>query len=116
MDSTITTERFIFHWPEEFDERAEWEMPMRGCLSYSLIELPDGRRFTLDFYDPVRLRQELEMGRQHGYPCIAEPGLIVVPEVTREWILRALDHLIGQGYFDTQKPLPAVPSSANGAP
>src|SRR5262249_14387129 len=94
METVIKHEQFTFHFPDEWDERAEWEMNARGCLSYSSVELPDGRRFEVDFYDPVRLRQELELGIPRGYPCIAERGMIVVPEVTREAILAAVDYLV----------------------
>ena len=34
------------------------------------------------FYDPVRLQQDLEEEVKAGRPLIAEPGMIVIPEIT----------------------------------
>ncbi len=91
--------------PEGFDERDECEMPLRGCLSNALVELESGEQYAVDFIEPVRLAQDLvEYGRS-GIPCYAEPGLIIIPEVTLSTIQEAVNYLYHQGFFKQFKPV-----------
>jgi hypothetical protein len=57
-------------------------MPLRGYFSGVTVELVDGLRYPVSFYDPVRLRETLETDVRWGNPFFTEPGLVVVPEVT----------------------------------
>jgi hypothetical protein len=68
-------------------------------------ELPGGDRYPLAFYDPGRLSQDLEVEAQSGHPFIGEPGLIVIPEVTRELMECAVARLYDEGYFETLRPV-----------
>lgn len=101
------------HFPEAYDERGEWEVEAKGWLQGVQVELTDGSRFPLFFYDPVRLSQDLEADRKQGRVVMAEPGMVVVPEVTRDGILRAVEQLVRDRYFDHLKPLTAP--AVNGA-
>lgn len=109
---TITTANIAYHFPPEFDERAEYEMTLKGHLWGGEVELADGRRFPVTFFDPVRLSQDLEAAARQGEPAFIEPALVVIPEVTRDGILRTLPELVRQRFFDHLKPV-AVPL-ANG--
>jgi hypothetical protein len=104
---------FVVHLHPDFDERAEFEMTPRGYLSHATVELADGRRYPIHVYDPVRLGQDLESGLKCGEPCIAEAGMIVVPEVTRAHVIRAVEYLVSIGYF--QSLAPSEGSTVNGA-
>ena len=104
---TITTANITYHFPPEFDERAEYEMALKGHLWGGEVELPDGRRFPITFFDPVRLGQDLESAVRHGEPAFVEPALVVIPEVTREGILRTLPVLVRERFFDHLKPVMA---------
>jgi hypothetical protein len=86
-------------------------MALKGHLCGGEVELRDGRRFPITFFDPVRLAQELESMSRRGEPGILETALVVIPEVTRENILRLLPELIRQRFFDHLKPLPAAVGS-----
>lgn len=89
-------------WPEGFDERAAFEITLKGWLS-AQVELEDEDRYTVYFSDPVRLQQDLEENVKLGKPCLAEPGLIVLPEVTVEAIQGAVRFLWEQGFFANLK-------------
>lgn len=102
------------HFPEWYDDRAEWEAEAKGWLPEVQVELADGHRYPVTFFDPVRLGQDLELSSQHGCPVVAETALVVIPEVTRAAILRAAPELIREHFFDHLKPLPAP--AVNGAP
>ena len=104
---TIATPDIAFHFPPDFDERAEYEMTLKGHLCGGEIELPAGRRFPITFFDPVRLSQDLEMTSRRGELAFIEPSLVVISEVTREVILRTLPELMRQRFFDHLKPLAA---------
>jgi hypothetical protein len=95
--------KVIFH--EEFDERSAYEAPLRGYVSHIIVETEDGNRYSVYFSDVVRLQQDLEIGVKHGEPCFAEPGLIVLPEVTVETIHEAVKYLWKQNFFSHLKAL-----------
>jgi hypothetical protein len=100
-----TVEKPLVVFPNWFDERAEVEACAKGWLDYVRVDLPDGSRYQVFFYDPVRLQQDLAEQQKLGQPYLAEPGLIVVPEVTPEAIRKAVDGLWRQGYFCHLKPV-----------
>jgi hypothetical protein len=92
--------RVIF--PEGFDERAAFETPLKGWLK-AQVELEDGGRYAVYFSDPIRLQQDVDEAVKHERPCFAEPGLIVVPEVTVQAIQDAVQFLSKQGFFASLK-------------
>lgn len=92
-------------FPPGFDARWEAEMTDKGYISNVIIRFEDGSRYRVNFIDPVRLGQDLESEAESGSLYLAEPGMIVVPSVTKELIQKAVDGLVTQGFFDTQKPL-----------
>ena len=94
-------------YPPGFDDRRESEMTDKGYLNRVVVRVDTGSRFLLNFIDPVRLAQDLQAENESGSPFFAEPGLVVVPRVTRESIRRAVAGLAGSGFFETQKPLSA---------
>jgi hypothetical protein len=85
-------------WPDDFDERAAFEMPFKGWLN-TFVELDEGYRYSVHFTDPVRLQQDLDEDVNLGKPYFAEPGLIILPEVTVEAIESAVQRLWEQGFF-----------------
>jgi hypothetical protein len=87
----------------DFDERAEFEMPLKGHARV-LIETAPGVRYDVFFMDPVRLKQELEMLGKLGEPCLAESGLVVIPEVTVKAIQQAAPFLVEKKFFAALKP------------
>ncbi len=87
-----------------FDEREAAECQARGYRSHVWAELASGERYPLVFYDPVRLAQDLESEAESGNPFLAEPGLIVLEEVTRENMQAAIDRLAEDGYFVALRP------------
>src|SRR5271166_6440283 len=101
------TKSFTIHFPDWFDDRAAWEAEDKGWLPGVTVELADGSRYPVFFYDPVRLSQDLEVDVSQGRPYAAEPGLIVLPQVTRAAIGEAVRQLVGTGFFDHLRPLPA---------
>ncbi len=93
--------RLVFKYP--FDEAAAYDAEARGYLAYASVELSDGRRYPVVFYDPVRLQQDLEVEADEGRAFIAEPGMIVVPEVTLARMQDAVERLFQAGFFDPFK-------------
>ncbi len=97
---TPSSPRIIF--PEGFDERAAFETPLKGWLN-AQIELEDGCRYAVYFSDPIRLQlrlqHDVDEAVKSARPCFAEPGLIIVPEVTVKAIQDAVQFLWKQGFF-----------------
>jgi hypothetical protein len=88
--------------PTGFDEQAAAETPLKGWLS-AQVELDDGCRYAVYFSDPIRLQQDMDDAVHNGKPCFAEPGLIIVPEVTVQTIQDAVQFLWKQGFFASLK-------------
>lgn len=94
-----------------FDERDAVEVTLRGYRSHVWVEVSDGTRYPLTFFDPTRLLQELRSEEQAGRPFLAEPGLIVLTEVTRERMESAVRTLVDEGFFEPHPPGPVSPPS-----
>ena len=95
--------KLIFESP--FDERAQFEAKSRGYLSHVVVQQSDGSKYPLVFYDSVRLIQDLEYEVSTGRMCIAEIGMIVIPEVTSEYMLIAVKNLTDEGFFKLLRPV-----------
>src|SRR5690349_18666760 len=85
---------------EEFDERLAFEMAQKGWCGIAMVELPEEARVDVFFYDPTRLAQDLQTDAGAGHAYVAEPGLIVIPEVTLPYMEAAVEQLYRQGYFE----------------
>jgi hypothetical protein len=92
----------VFQSP--FDDRAQFEAKARGYLSHVLVEMSDGRRYPVVFYDCVRLAQDLEAEVAEGRACVADAGMIVLPEVSLEHMRAAVQQLVGEGFFERLVP------------
>jgi hypothetical protein len=105
-------------FPEGFDDYA-WEVESKGWLQ-GVIVIIDNHRYSLTFYDPVRLRQDVE-AELNSAPAFFEPNLVIVPAVTRKHIESAVDviaktgrylDLLMEGKDDVRQP--ASPPSSQG--
>jgi hypothetical protein len=85
---------------EKFDERLAFEVSQKGWCGIAAVELPEGGKVDVFFYSPTRLAQDLEADSKAGHPFVAEPGLIVVPDVTLAHMEAAIEQLYRQGYFE----------------
>jgi hypothetical protein len=108
-----TNNEVTISFPEDFDAREEFEMTFRGYLADVMVRLPDGGIYKLTFIDVTRLGQTLEDDTALGRPYYAEPGLVVLPEVTRGAIQRAIDGLRHDAYFQHLKPVKGSDPSMN---
>jgi hypothetical protein len=88
-----------------FDARDEFEAEQKGFIEHVKVTLPDGKNYEICFYDPIRLKQDIERGVAEGHNCIAEPGLIVILTVTRPSMEKAVEELYQAGYFTKLKSL-----------
>jgi hypothetical protein len=84
----------------DFDDLTAWEVEQKGWFECAVVTLPGGLQVPVSFWDPVRLKQDLENALKGGNVCLAEPALIIVPSVTREYMERAVGELFRNGYFD----------------
>ena len=91
-------------FPGSGDERMYIEMSSKGWIS-ATVHLSNGVKYEVYFSDPIRLKQDLEANIQYGKPYFAEPGLIVLPEVTIEAIHAAVNSLVVEGFFTSLLPV-----------
>jgi hypothetical protein len=57
----------------------------------------------LYFSDLIRLQHDVDEAVNSERPCFAEPGLIILPEVTVQAIQEAVQFLWKQGFFASLK-------------
>jgi hypothetical protein len=87
-----------------FDERAQFEAKSRGYLSNVYAQQSDGSMYPVVFYDCIRLAQDLEYEVSTGRMCVADTGMIILPEVTLECMKIAVKKLTDEGYFKQCRP------------
>jgi hypothetical protein len=98
----------------EFTEQDAFEAQSRGYLSHVLADFGGGRLFPLFFYDVERLKQDLEENARHGHAFIADPGMIIVVEITLEAMEQAIDQASREGFFDHLSEITADDLASNG--
>ncbi len=82
---------FSFVLPADFAEY-EWEAEAKGWFSGATMII-SGKRYQLNFYDPVRLSQEIESELERG-DVFFEPNLVVVKSVTGSSMAQAARQLV----------------------
>ena len=85
---------YTFTLPSDFAEY-EWEVTAKGCFSEAQLAV-SGVRYSLNFYDAVRLGQEIDSDLDNG-AMFFEPNLVVVRSVTRVNMERAVERLVQSG-------------------
>jgi len=82
------------NFPQEYEEY-EKEVESKGWFGDATLTYL-GRRYRLNFYDPIRLAQEIESETQSGR-IFFEPNLVIVRSVTRPDMESAVTQLIERG-------------------
>ena len=103
MSTTSLTIKLVF--AREFSERAAFEARDRGYLSHVVVEINGQNLYPVVFYDPIRLQQDLEESARHGRPFVADPGMIVVSDITMDAMQEAVQRLYQEGYFNYLVPV-----------
>jgi hypothetical protein len=88
-----------------FDERTQEESRARGYLSHVKVQLDNGNKYSIVFYDTVRLKQDLEEEVKLGLTFVAEPGMIVLEDITLECMQAAVDRLDQEKFFESFIPV-----------
>ena len=92
---------FSFALPSDFADY-EWEVTAKGCFSEARMTV-SGRHYRLNFYDAVRLGQEIESELGSG-GVFFEPNLVIIRSVTRTDMERAAEHLVQSGQVASLTP------------
>ena len=85
---------YSFALPEGFAEY-EWEVEAKGCFSEARISVLE-KNYRLNFYDPVRLGQEITSEFERG-SIFFEPNLVIIQSVTKINMERAAKILVQSG-------------------
>ncbi len=88
--------RLVF--AHDVDDR---DLAPHGYRGDVVVELADNEAFPVYFYDPDAIREELDGRIRSGFGrFVAEPGLVVIPEITLAEMKSSVLELIEVGYFD----------------
>jgi hypothetical protein len=80
-----------------FDEQ---DLAPHGYKGDVTVELADGESFPVYFYEPDAIREELDARLKSGFgQIVAEPGLVIIPEITLAAMKSSVLELIEIGYF-----------------
>jgi hypothetical protein len=98
--------RLVF--AHDVDDR---DMAPHGYRGDGIVELADGEAFPVYFYEPDAVREELEGRTRSGFGrFVAEPGLVVIPEITLANMKSSVLELLEVGYFNHLRPICAKAS------
>ncbi len=87
------------------------DMAPHGYRGDVVVELADGEGFPVYFYEPDAVREELDARIRSGFgQFVAEPGLVVIPEITLAAMKSSVLELIEVGYFSHLRPVCAKAS------
>lgn len=88
-----------------FDECDQIEAKDSGYRSHVQVLLNDGNLYPLVFYTCYTLSEFLAGDIKRGDKFIAEPGMVVIPEITLENMQDAVNKLEKQGFFNHLVPI-----------
>ncbi|GGC87352.1 hypothetical protein [Undibacterium terreum] len=80
--------------PEDFEDY-EWEVTAKGYFSEAFLTVAK-IRYRLNFYDAVRLQQEVDSTLESG-TMFFEPNLLVIKAVDKVKIEEAVELLVRSG-------------------
>jgi hypothetical protein len=83
----------------DWDEATAFDVQNKGWYEQAQLQKDDGTLVSLSFWDPVRLRQELEADFASGRKYFAERNLIILPKLTEDAIRMSVDELLTKGFF-----------------
>jgi hypothetical protein len=92
---------YSFALPSDFADY-EWEVTAKGCFSEARMTVA-GKQYRLNFYDAVRLGQEIESELENG-GVFFEPNLVVVRSVTKAEMERVAGQLVQYGLVASLTP------------
>jgi hypothetical protein len=93
--------RLVF--AHDVDDR---DMAPHGYRGDVVVEFSDGEAFPIYFYEPDAIREELDCRIRSGFgQFVAEPGLVVIPEITLARMKSSVLELIEVGYFSHLRPV-----------
>ncbi len=93
----------ILHFREPFDDYVAWEVKLKGWYNGVTVEMENGSKYDVFFYDPTRLAQDLESETERSY--VAEVAMIVIPEITEANMRAAIQRLYEERWFDGFQPI-----------
>ena len=86
-------------------ELASFEAENKGYRGDIYVRLFNDKIYKLNVYDITRFKQDFEVEfQEYGFYSI-EPNLIIVNEVTKSEIIKTIEGLYRQKYFDDIKPI-----------
>ena len=84
-----------------FAHDVDYDIAPFGYRGDVVVEIADGEAFPVYFYEPDAIREELDGRIKSGFgQFVAEPGLVVIPEITLAGMKSSVLELVEIGYFD----------------
>lgn len=77
----------------------------RGYCSHVLVTIENGNTYRIEFDTPDNVQSELRQRLKIGEPCFYAVGLIIIPEITLEYMQKSVEFLVGQDYFESLQPI-----------
>jgi hypothetical protein len=104
--------RLVF--ADSIDELDLWEIAQKGWCGCAQVACPDGLRYAVTFFTPLRLHQAVNSDVRQGPHWLGEIGLIIVTETTLSVMEGAIAALWKQHWFDHLRPINGTDSTTAG--
>jgi hypothetical protein len=89
--------------PEEYDD-LDWSQITEKGWFEAEVELENSGKYKLNYYDPIRLKQDIDYYLSKGERYFDLPNLVVLPEITLNTIKESIRSLWEKGSFELFKP------------
>ena len=89
----------------DWQEGDEMIINQKGWFCHNNVELENGNRYQVFFFDSVRLGQHLEDNAENGKPFFIENNLIVLTEITIENMQKVITEAEKLNFFENLKPI-----------
>jgi hypothetical protein len=89
--------------PEKYDD-SDWSQITEKGWFEAEVELESNRTYKLNYYDPIRLKQDIDYCLSKGERCFDLPNLVVLPEITLSSVEESIRSLWAKGSFELFMP------------
>jgi hypothetical protein len=89
----------------DWQEGDEIVINQKGWFCHNVVELANGNRYQICFFDETKLAHQLSCWKEQGKPFFIENALIVLSEITIENMTAAIMEAEKRKFFEKLKPI-----------
>ncbi len=102
---TIYKEGYIIETVNEYDDvYIQFETESKGYFYGITIKIDNGLTYQINFYDPVRLKQDVDSEFESNTIFFYEENVVIIPRINIDYMVAAIEELWKRHLFDKMIP------------